>query len=340
FSFLILATLCLVLCGTMMAQDAVYRLKSAGGTTRVTGRISEVSPTAVVVDGREVPAGEIRRLAFDKEPSEVNRARESMNSGQYSDALEALAKIDKPIRNPLLQAEIDFIKAYSTAQISLRGGNITPQAAGAEVGKFINKYSQNWNLYPAMEAYGKLIFAFGKPDLAAKEFDKMASCDWVEYRVKGLYLRGSMQLELGSLQEAKRSFQTLMNEESNESIAQTYKLLAQCGLAKVQCMMGDIAGAQAVLEEMIGRENSDNKLVFANVYNSLGLVFEKAGKNKEASRAYLHTHLLYASESGPHAESLYHLALLWPKLEDTDRAATARETLKSRYRNSYWAGKL
>ena len=91
---------------------------------------------------------------------------------------------------------------------------------------------------------------------------------------------------------------------------------------------------------MIKTENSDDKLLFAHIYNALGAAYEKAGKFKEASRAYLHTDLLFASVLEAHAESLYHLAILWPKLEQTDRAARARDTLKARYRNSYWAGKL
>ncbi len=64
------------------------------------------------------------------------------------------------------------------------------------------------------------------------------------------------------------------------------------------------------------------------------------GNLKEAATAFLHTELLFAQEIEPQAEALYQLALIWPKLNQTDRASRAREGLKSRYRNSYWANKL
>jgi Flp pilus assembly protein TadD len=98
--------------------------------------------------------------------------------------------------------------------------------------------------------------------------------------------------------------------------------------------------ATQTLNELIATESAENSLLFANLYNALGSVYEKAGQLKEARTAYLHTNLLYASEPDEHAEALYHLALIWPQLEETDRANEARDTLKTRYRNSYWAGKL
>ena len=81
-------------------------------------------------------------------------------------------------------------------------------------------------------------------------------------------------------------------------------------------------------------------MLFAQIYNALGDVQAKAGRLKEAMMAYLHTQLLFASEPDSHAEALFHLAEIWPQLEQTDRANQSRETLKSRYRNSFWARSL
>ncbi len=322
-------------------QDAVFRLKSAGGSSKLNGKISNISPKGVSIDGREVPAAEIKRLAFNKEPSEINRAREQMNSGQFSDAIEELKKITNPVRSKALQAEIDFINAYSTAQISLRGGNIPAQSAGKTVGAFISKHGESLHLYPATEQYGKLIFAFGRPQTAVEQFGRLSNCEWPEYKLKGNFLKGQALIELGKFAEATAAFDAILAIQSNDDLSQTYKLLAQCGKAKVQGLQGNAEVAKKAIEDLIRKEDSDkNKLLFANLYNALGAVHEKAGQAKEASMAYLHTEVLYASQAEAHAEALYRLALLWPKLEDTDRANRARDTLKTRYRNSYWANKL
>jgi hypothetical protein len=93
------------------------------------------------------------------------------------------------------------------------------------------------------------------------------------------------------------------------------------------------------LEDIIKRESDDRTRVFANVYNSLGLVHLHTGDTKSAMLAFLHTDQLYANEADLHAEALYYLAELWTQRNETDRANRAKQTLGQQYRNSYWASK-
>ena len=216
----------------------------------------------------------------------------------------------------------------------------TPMAAGKEVGTFIKEYGDSWHLYPMIEQYGKLILAFGKPDLAANEFAKLADCPWPEYMLKGNFHRGQVLTELGKYAEAQAAFDAILAVESNDDLTQNYRLFAKCEKARIDGLQGNAEAAQKALEEIIRDENPDNKKLFACLYNALGSVFEKSGKFKEAARAYLHTELLFATEPEPHAEALYHLALIWPKLEETDRANQARQLLSSAYANSFWKQKL
>ena len=57
------------------AQDAIYQFKSSGRAVKVSGKIKDVSPAGATIDGKQIPAAEIKRLYFAKEPSELNRAR-------------------------------------------------------------------------------------------------------------------------------------------------------------------------------------------------------------------------------------------------------------------------
>ncbi len=321
------------------AQDAVYKLREDGRASKVNGRITEVTANGVTINNAEVPASLIQKVTYGKEPLGVGRARDSMEDGQFGDALEELNKIKVNV-DPNIKQEIDFIRAFSTAQISLRGGGITPQNAGREVGKFIKTHANSFHITPAKDQFARLAFAVGRPDLAENEFKKLQGSSWLEYKLKGHFHAGQMQILLNKLPEAEASFKAIAAVQSNDDLSQTYKLLAACELARIAGLNGNPDQAQKQLEKIIKEENSDNKKLFAHLYNALGGVHEKAGRLKEASHAYLHTELLYASESEAHAEAAYRLALLWPKLEETDRANRARNLLKERYRNSYWASKL
>ena len=344
-ALLTLAAACLTLAvfalpaSLVHAQDSVYRLRDNGRASKVNGRITEVTANGVTINGTEIPASLVQKVSFGKEPLEVGRARDQMESGRYSDAIEELKKI-KGSPGPEIKQEMDYIRAYSTAQISLRGGSIDPKTAATTVKKFIASNPNSFHLVPAKDQFARLAFAAGLPKVAEGEFKKLQQTKWLEYKLKGYFHAGQMQIQLGKLSEAESSFKAIAGVESNDDVSQTYKLMAKCELAKIVGLNGDTASAVKQLEEIIDKENSDNKKLFAHLYNALGAVHQKAGRLKEARTAYLHTELLFASESEAHAEAVYHLAQIWPKLEDTDRANRARDLLKQRYRNSFWARKL
>lgn len=322
----------------LFAQDGVYQFKATGGTSKTSGKITEISPDGVTVAEKLIPASEIARVSFSREPSDINRARDQMETGRFSDAIESLGKIDVTKLTPQMKAEVDFIRAFSLAQSSLRGGGTTPQEAGGVVAKFIQEHPTSWHLYPAIEQLGKLYFAIDRTDLAIGQFAKLSQCSWPKYQLSGTLQLGILTMDNAA--DANAAFDSILNKNSNDDVTQLYKLLAKCEKARVAGLAGDPAASLSQLNEMIATENSDNKLLFAHLYNALGAIHQKNSNWKEARTAYLHTDLLFATEAELHAEALFHLSKIWAQLEETDRAAMARDTLKSRYRNSYWAGKL
>jgi tetratricopeptide (TPR) repeat protein len=322
----------------LLAQDGVYQFKASGGNSKTSGKITEISPDGVMIAGKLVPASKIARVSFSREPSDINRARDQMETGRFSDAIESLGKIDVTKLTPQMKAEVDFIRAFSMSQSSLRGGGTTPQEAGAVVTAFIDEHPASWHLHPAVEQLGKLYFAIDRTDLAIGQFEKLTKSSWPRYRLNGSLQLGMLTMDKPT--DANAAFDSILNSNSNDDVTQLFKLLAKCQKARLAGIEGDSATSLSELNEMIATENSDKKLVFAHLYNALGAVHQKNSNWKEARTAYLHTDLLFATESELHAEALFHLSKIWAKLDETDRAAEARDTLKSRYRNSYWAGKL
>ena len=340
-SFVLTLTAILVfgfLAPVSVAQDSVFTFRKSG-SSKASGRITAMSPDGITIGDTTVPVDDVRKVSYSGEPREISRARGQVEAGRFADSIEEIGKV-KPTGNPMIDQEIDFIKAYATARLSLRAGTVTAQVAGKAIRDFINTHPQSYHIYPATEQYGHLLFAFGKPDLAAKQFELLTQSKWLEYKLKGHFLHGEMMMELGKFPDAQKSYEALLANQENDDLSQYYRLLGKCLQAKAIGMQGDPKAAIVTLQGIVRDENPDNKKLFAYLYNALGLLQEKSGNDKEAALAYLHTQLLFATEAEPHSEALYRLALTWRKLEETDRANESADNLKSAYRNSYWAGKL
>ena len=327
------------------SKDSVFLKAEAGGRGGVLrGKITEVSPEGVTIKSgsktQQVAPHRIKKITYAGEPSQLGRARDRLSDGRYADCLAELAKIEEPGKTELIQQEIDFMKAYCNAQISLHGGTVTAQQAGRQINDFIRKYPDSFHRYPALELMGRLLVAVNKPDLAANEFAKLAQSQLPQVKINGLFHRGQALILAGQLEEAKQAFETIATVDATDDASTQFKLLAQAERAKVLALGGDPQAGQAIVEKIIADESADNSELFAYAYNALGTCHLKAGRLMDAALAFLHTQLLYPNEAEPHAEALYQLAKIWPQLEYTDRANRARQILKTRYRNSYWAQQL
>ena len=161
-------------------------------------------------------------------------------------------------------------------------------------------------------------------------------------RLRGsrILFEGETLIHQDKLSDALKSYRALTNLSGNDDQTRQFKLLAECQTAKLSALQGDVETAIASVEEIIENENAENTQLFAYAYNALGTCYLKSNQLKKACRAFLHTELLFSSESDAHAEALYNLAKIWPKLKESGRANRARETLTSRYRNTIWASKL
>ena len=323
---------------TLNAQDSVFLFKADGKPGKENGRITAADPDGVTINGQKVPSSVIRKITIGREPSALSRARDHFENGQYADCIQQLGKLDPVPTEPLLVADIDFMKAYSNAQICLLGGNVAPLVAGRAIGEFLQKHPSTYHLHPATECFGQLKFAYGDPKLAASEFQKLKKAGWTEYRLRGHFYYGKMMELGGDTDAAIKSYDEILAERGNDDATQNYQTIAKIEKAKLGGLKGNAAGAIANLKTMIAGD-AENALTFGHLYNALGALYEVEGDLKNASISYLKTQLIYAAAEGPHAEALYRLTQIWPKLNKNDRANQARDILKSTYRNSYWAQK-
>ncbi len=322
--------------------DSIYKFSGSSGSTKVSGKVVDMTPEGVVVDTRgkksTVPSQEIRKIIYSGQASALDRTRERIMSGSFAQGLDELAKIDDK-KNPLVAHEIAFLKSWCYANLAINGEK-PPKDAGTYVNAFLQKYKKSYHFYPMTELKGRLLQGLTLTDLAIAEFKPLSQAKWPEYKYKGHYLLAETYNTQGKHTQAVSECEAILSTADNSDIAQQYKLLATCAKAKSQAFAGETAGIEEPIRQLIKVENPDNKKLFGAAYNAWGVYHFKAGRWKEAREKFLMTHLLMTSEADSHAEALFYLSKIWPKFENTDQANKTRKLLKSRYRNSYWAQQL
>ena len=338
----------LILCGLIVTlfastadaqKDAVYRIKKNGKVSKQSGKVQEITPLSVTLDGEKIPVWEIDKVVSNSEPGQVEKARDRIEGSRYDEALEQLNEV-KAGSNPMVEAEVDYYRGLAESKIAFAGGDVSAVDAATFVGTFLKSHPKSHHVIPATELMGRLAMAAGKMDFAKQQFELLTKSRWPEYVAKGQFMTGEVLMRQKKYSEAAAAYGKLIAMQANDDLTQRYKQLAMCQTAKAEAMSGDPTASIAKLEELIKKENPDDKELFAYAYNALGSCYLEAKDLTEAQEKFLFTDLLFDSESTPHAEAVYNLAKIWTKQNQTDRAAEARQKLKSRYRNTWWSAQL
>lgn len=342
------------LCGLMVVavtassaiaqNDSLYRIRKSGKSSKQTGKIQEISALSVTFNGRngpeKIPVWQIEKLAAGNEPSEVRKARDRIEASRFEEAVELLDKV-KLGGNPITDAEVGFYRALAKSRMAFSGGSVSAVDAGGEMGKFIEANGKSHHIVPATEMMGRLAMAAGKLDYAKQQFGNLTKSGWPEYVAKGYFMSGEVLMRQKEYPQAVAAFDQLIALPGNDDLTQHYRRLAKCQKAKAEAMSGaDVSASIKALEAIIKQENPDDRELFAYAYNALGSCHLKANDQAEALEKFLLTHLVYATESAPHAEAVYQLADIWTTQKQTDRASEVKQILNSRYRNTWWSSQL
>ncbi len=321
------------------AQSVSISQKS-GGTVR--GEITDMTPDTIVVkterETTTVDMTNVRNMTYTQAPVELTRAMNRFAAERYDEGLEELAKADS-VRGGM-EHEIAWQRALGAAESALHGGAVTPNDAGTTVSAFLAKYPKSFYTWPMRERLGRLLSVIGRPDLAQAEYAKLAEAASDEYRMKGSFYVGLSQLASGDGEGAGKSMAAVLAANVTGDDAEQIKSRAMALQARAIALTGDTQSARQMAEKLVAEQNPDNSALFAEIYNTIGYCHFQEGNLKAAVLAYLHTDLLFFNQPEAHAEALWYLSQIWPKLDKQDQGWEAQETLKRLYRNSVWAAKL
>jgi tetratricopeptide (TPR) repeat protein len=322
-------------------EDQVFAAKGAtrGNIAAEIGMTRDKVTVDTSVNSRQIEVNEITRITFKDEPSDLNLGRMQAIQKNYNQALVDLKKVDvQKIERPYIRQDLEFYKALCLCKLALSDGGDKKAAIDA-MRAFVSKAPQSYHFYEAAEALGDVAMAAGNYADAARYYGPtgLGAAPWDDYQMRannacGRALTGQKQFD-----QALEKFNAVVGSDLATPEAARQKNLAQAGRAVCLAETDKVDEAVSLVQDTIDKNDSQDALLFARLYNALGRCYLKQNKPKDAVLAFLHTDMLYQADADAHAEALYYLSKHWTDINKADRANAAKNTLRERYAGSVWA---
>ena len=308
-----------------------------GKIVSITPQAVDFEPTGAAGAARQIPVNEIVSIQFEDEPGSLMTAQKHVLDGEYLEALAALEKVQaEEAKRREIGEEIEFIKAYCTAEMAL-AGNGSVIDAGKQMFAFLKNCPNSFHFFQGTELMGNLLVANGSYDKAETFYATLAKAPWPDYKMRAGTGIGRALAAQNKLAEAAKAFDEVLNNDAPGDLAEAQRLAAKVGKARCLAAGDKVDQAIKMLDDIIAKADSENTELHALAYNALGTALRKAGKPKEALLAFLHVDLLYSGAPEAHAEALANLEQLFTEIHKPDHARRARAVLDDRYKNSHWA---
>jgi tetratricopeptide (TPR) repeat protein len=334
------------------AQDRVDFLDRAKGQpTYRTGTIASEDPAKVVIISGinkakiEIPTADITDVRYEVEPPEGAQARTAERLKQFDKALQlykdAAAKL-KP-GNPYALAHLRFKAAKLTALQAEAGSATDRQVAIVELRRFLKDFPDSRHSIDALDTLSRLLLADGQSPqevvdafraLRTKYADRKeitSRCDLFESQLlvqeAENLLKDQPDAARKKYEEALQKFESML-KDADKATAMDIKInAAQCKAA-----LGRHAEAIKDLEAIL-KEATDDR-TRAAAYLGRGDCYRLNGQFREAMWDYLWVDVVYHQDREQTAKALYHLAEVFERLGDPERARQSRERLNKDYKDT------
>jgi tetratricopeptide (TPR) repeat protein len=326
--------------------QAADRVNLFGGTS-VSGKVLSVSPVGVDVensdgDAQKVAIETVREVQFGAEPQSLKNARAMLLRGRGADARDEVGKIETDELDgaePLVLAEVDFVRAAAAAQAVLEaGGDLA--AAAKTVADYLAKHPKSHHFFQMQELLGDLHARAGKPAEALAAYQQLDSGP-PGMKVRAASAKAAMLLAQGKPDEAMAEYDAAIKLAGSDKASQPQKRSAELGKAKCLSLQGKQDAAIEMVLQIIKGSGPEEKELLSRAYNVLGGAYRSvAGREQDALIQFLTVDLVYNTLPESHAEALFNLGELWDKGSNPERAREARQNLKAAYPASPWAAKL
>ncbi len=337
-ALLITAAIWTVTAGTAWPIDQIYTSTSL---RPYNGKVTGISATAINFELQlkgpvEIPANEVTRVIFENSPDGLLAAQKFMLDGKYDKALDALEKEIAEDKRREVAEEITFCRAYCSAQLAIAGA-ADPTEAGNLLYAFITKSPNSFHNFKACELLGDICVIKGKFADAQKYYAMLNQAPWPDYKIRAQVAIGRSYLAQDNAAAADKAFDEALTNDALGDLAAAQRTAARIGKARCMVLTGKADLALRTLDEILDQSQEKNSEILALAYNAQGAALRKVGKPKEAIRAFLHVHLLYATQPDLDAEAVANLERLFTEDHKPQHARDMRRILGNQYENSRWA---
>jgi len=326
-----------------IAQDTITLKRRGRRGSKILGEITEVSRTSIKLktgDGtKSISVNEVQRISLNGEPSGLRQARTAVLAGQYEQAITALDGLRvRGNLGGLIRQEIGYYRAIAEALLALQGNGDLVEAK-TRLNDHMRNDPQTFHFFEAVEVLGDLSKAVGDYDDTAKYYTLIGKAPWPDYELRGQVLLGNALRSQAQWKSAILEFDKALSANAADPASIRQQSLARIGKAACQAELGEASQAISDLQDVIAKHDTQDGELFAQAYLALGAAHAKLDQPMDAVLAYLHVDLLFYKQRSAHAEALFHLAELWPVLEQPSRGIESRRMLQARYGGSVWAKK-
>jgi tetratricopeptide (TPR) repeat protein len=335
----------LILSAPAAAEDVIEYFGADGKLATARGVIDKESPTEVGIkvgaESRTISVPQIDSVKYDSQPPQLVTIRGLERSERLEEAYSQYEGIFGSLpANEFLQTAVAFDMLRTACKMAIAD----PQQSDRAVQMYSSssaKFGKSRHFYPMQELIGQVHLAKGDMDAAAKAFASLKEVNWPGYREKGLVYEGLARLRAGKLDEAKASFDQVIQSPNADRESTQQKTVAKVYLGQVMVEKGDASQAESVLRESLSAIPTENSFAKALGHNALGDAILANKKPKEAALdGYLWVLVVYNQNPDQLARAMYHLATIFPQIGFPERGEQLAADLKARFPNSEWAKKL
>lgn len=329
---------------TVQAADVIRR-KSV--PQPVSGEITAVTKNDVTVKPRTgdpvvVPVSDIKELSWDGEPAALRLGRSDELGGRYERALQNYDKAadDAKSGRPELLLDIQFAKLRTQSAMA-ENDPAKLAAAITALEEFRKQNSDSYQYFSGIALLGDLYLLNKDFTKATTTLELLGKSSMPDHQMAAKIATGRLAIAEGRLDDAATAFDSVIALPAATPAEVSQRQIALLGKVRLQLSKSEFDPALKLLnEEILPSTAADDAAVQAEAYLLLGDGYRGAGKSRDAVLAYLHIDVLFASQSAAHAEALYQLSQLWPKVGHPGRGIDARERLETEFPQSPWTARL
>lgn len=325
------------------AIDEVTR-KSTEKTSK--GTVKSITKEVVSMEDSvgkafEVPANDIVGIKYTSEPPDVNLGRGKASAGNFAGALEDFAKGAAAAgSDDNVKAEIEYLVAYTVARRALEQDSSTLGEAASKLTAFGSNHPNSYQFYNAKLLLGQVQLAQEAYAEAAGTFGTLEAAPWADYQMAAKNNKAKLALRQGQLPQALSAYEAVLALPADSPGEVSRRNEALLGKAAVQLQQNNSTEALTSVNEAIAAADPEDSAVQAEAWILKGDCLRAAGETKKAILAYLHVPVLFEKEKVHLPRALYHLAELWPTVDQVDRGLAARQELENSFPDNEWTKKL